>query len=274
MEPVSSDAYNLKKTDEADFLADGDVDEDLVEAETRDEVRLAKERLDQRLGDAEVITALQLSNFDESSVEWDVLADALAEYGFGVMTGWLITGMATQKAREMRNGLGVLGMQHLPKENLRMSRDDARALAGIIAAEALKQFREKTLMNPNPDKRWSPTGGASLKTFYIGRCLMVYPNEYRRWERENSSLGQSLEKMVDNGVVPAAEDRKALTNLELSEVLATLDERAQRIFGLKAAGWTDQQIAELESTEDKEVTVAALQSFIFRTREKLRKGMK
>src|SRR5262249_8550976 len=32
---------------------------------------------------------------------------------------------------------------------------------------------------------WSPEGGASLTTYFVGACLAVFPNAFRRWHTEH-----------------------------------------------------------------------------------------
>lgn len=142
----------------------------------------AAARLAQLQADHEIIVELQLLEFDPDSDPWKEFATVLAEYGYGVFKGWLICGVAHQIAAGHAGGRGVRGLSKLP-ESLQLDSDDAHALAAELIEVSIEAFRSKTLLHKNPTKRWSPTGGASLKTFFIGRCLMELPDAFEKWDR-------------------------------------------------------------------------------------------
>jgi DNA-directed RNA polymerase specialized sigma24 family protein len=58
-------------------------------------------------------------------------------------------------------------------------------LSSETNARALQFFRKHVLLAGV----WSPEGGASLRTFYVGACLFAFPNVFQRWagERRRSS---------------------------------------------------------------------------------------
>jgi hypothetical protein len=75
-----------------------------------------------------------------------------------------------------------------------MSLDDALELSCETVAEAIRCFRERVLI---PGK-WDPTRKASLRTFFVGQCILQFPNIYRRWNTEQSLglLPEGLEAEV------------------------------------------------------------------------------
>jgi hypothetical protein len=104
--------------------------------------------------------------------------------------GWTISGVVRQMAANHGRGSGVIGLSKIP-EGLRLDRDDAHALVVELITTSVEAFRTKTLMNPK--RTWRPGGGASLKTYFVGRTLMELPDAYQRWRRsERAPLGSHI----------------------------------------------------------------------------------
>src|SRR5262249_43077975 len=118
-----------------------------------------------RDADAEIVNRLVEQGFDPTSQLWKELSDALVEYGYGVFVAWLISGTVHRKAAEVGT-FGVRGLSRIPKD-LRLSREDAHDLSVDLVKRAITRFHS-TLR----DEIWRPSGGASLSTFFVGRCLM------------------------------------------------------------------------------------------------------
>lgn len=58
--------------------------------------------------------------------------------------------------------------------------DDRQELALDVIAEALRLFRDHALIG----RRWDPSRGASLTTYFVGAGISVFPNVFRRWLKE------------------------------------------------------------------------------------------
>lgn len=172
------------------FRPNGVHDVDFVD-ELASHERSSEARRLERLADQEMVVTLQLQDFATTSREWKVFASALAEYGYAVFVGWLITGAVYRMAASQMRGRGVMGLGKIP-EDLRLSRDDAHALASEVVIRSIDAFRRKTLMNPDPGKRWRVNGGASIKTFFIGRCLMELPDVFEQWSRRERRVRAEL----------------------------------------------------------------------------------
>lgn len=145
---------------------------------SRVEDRLAARRMQKLQNDHDLLMHLQLSSFDVTSPEWTLFQNVLVEYGYSVFVGWGISGeLRRRAAAHGRNG--VWGLNKLP-EGLILKPEQAHELAAELVMVSIVQFREKTLMNPDPARRWTVQGGASLKTFFVGRCLMELPDVYTK----------------------------------------------------------------------------------------------
>lgn len=58
--------------------------------------------------------------------------------------------------------------------------ENADELANETVAVALNKFRDTNLRR----HRWDSTRGATIKTYFIGQCLIRFPNIYRSWLAE------------------------------------------------------------------------------------------
>ncbi|NEA24572.1 hypothetical protein [Actinomadura bangladeshensis] len=70
-------------------------------------------------------------------------------------------------------------------------------------AAALRFFMERVL----PQGRWDPTKGASLRTFFVGACLLHFLNIYNAWFNCQDRWGKVTE--LGRGVEQAELERRA-----------------------------------------------------------------
>lgn len=238
-----------------DGLAD-----DLVEFERSAEA----ERLARLAADQDLVSTLQWCNFDRTTPEWQKLAEALVEYGYSVFMGWLIKGEVYQRARDRR----VRGLKRLP-EALRLQRDDAHGLAAELMIVSVEAFRVNVLIR----NVWRSSGGASLKTFYIGQSLFQLPDAYQRWARQEkmgiavevSDPTQRLRREQELDPAKKVGDRLAVTTL-LSRIS---DSKARAMFDLLSQDYTYDAIAEaLDTTE------AAVRTRVSRVRKQLQESLR
>ncbi len=215
-----------------------------TEEELHDELAAVEDarsadRLARIEADAEIVLDLQLVGFDPDTDEWKEFALVLAEYGYGVFMGWCISGVVREIAAGHANGRGVRGLSKLP-EGLQLDRDDAHAVAAELIEVSIEAFRSKTLLHDNPAKRWSPTGGASLKTFFIGRCLMELPDVFEKWERrERRALH------VSEGGYDTEGRQRAIE--QLHDVFDGVDPLVRPMFELQDQGYSYAEIADMLS---------------------------
>lgn len=242
--------------------ADGSDAELAGELRKFDELPAAK-RLE-RLADQQIVQTLQWRSFDRTCAEWRELASALVEYGYSVFKGWLVTGVVHQMAANHAGGRGVYGLNKIP-ESLRLTGDAAHELVAELMIAAVEDFRTKTLM-PN---KWRSTGGASLKTFFVGRCLMTLPDVYYRLERDRRrgmAALRNAEGRLDDGRHSPNPADSALAVRTLEEVFAG-DARLEAMFRLQEAGYSLAEIADMLDT-----TEAAVRTKMSRARTAARRA--
>ena len=132
-------------------------------------VRLDNAR--RRLADLVLLEELTAAGF--CGVAFDMFVLELAAYGIAVLMAWMRTGqIAGQCATQGRPLAGSLPGQ--------WSRDDRLEVAVETSGRALKHFIEEVLKR----RLWDPRRGASLKTFFVGSCVLQFPNVYEVWRTE------------------------------------------------------------------------------------------
>lgn len=139
-------------------------------------------RMAQLEADVDLVTRLMFGGF--TGQDWDKCAERLVGYGLMVITAWVITGRIIQRCHE--KGYGPLE----PSSSIR-NQDAADELAGETVAVALKKFRDTVLARG----KWDPNKGASLRTFFIGQCLIRFPNIYRHWLTEHRARVKDRETL-------------------------------------------------------------------------------
>lgn len=236
---------------------------------TKDDT-LEAQRL-QRIADGEIVAELGLLGFETDTPEWQVFAAALAEYGYSVLMGWIITGSVFRMAASQRQGKGVYGLNKLPDDLRLTDRDEAHALATEVLIVAIDRFRRKTLMNRDASKRWHLDGGASIKTFFIGRCLMELPDVYEKWARHNARSRANLENFdtLTPNDEPASINPLAHTAdvIALDNIFENEPPLTRAMFELHAEGYTYEEIAEMLTQAGHTTTKPQVRSTIYRTRK-------
>jgi len=187
-------------------------------------------RIDQLTAEAELIDRIMFAGY--AGPEWERLRRALAEYGLVVCRAWIGNGQIFLECAKKR----IAGLRRDPRLP-----GDAEDVAVETVIAALTYFRERVLI----PRVWDPGRGASLKTFFVGACVLHFRNAYRSWRRQQNRFGVFYD--VDTAIVgdrrPASRpDRAAAVTLLLHDV----DDPIVRQFGVYLAqGYTQGEIAEL-----------------------------
>jgi RNA polymerase sigma factor (sigma-70 family) len=219
--------------------------------------RSRAERLERLAYDEKLVAALRLDGFTGPS--WEKFIEVLVTYALPCMVAWIRSGQISQLCRE--KGVGVpagFARQQLHEE-------DAKQLAHDAVADAFVGFKKVLEQD-----RWSATGGASLKTFFMGRCLTRFPNVCRAWLRDQRKWvplsdvdDQSIQyNSVAHQIDPA---EAAVAAVELKEVAGQLDERTVRAVILQDMGHKIAEIAEL-----LEETPKTVEMILYRHRRRMR----
>lgn len=200
--------------------------------------------------DAELIYKLMLGGY--AGRDWDAFADVLARYAYPVILSWINKGTLVQRC--FAKGLRAPRL-------FRHKRADREDISRSIIAESIFVFRRDVLI----PGRWNAGKGATLKTFFIGRCLMQYPNAYRDWRQQNvpprvdeKELARQLELRTN---LPATPDQLAELHRRLPEVVKK-EQSPAFVSALFAAGFSQEEIAAAAG-----LTTVAVQSKIKRLRK-------
>jgi hypothetical protein len=190
---------------------------------------------------------------------FDRFRDELARYAVSVLSGWMYSGYVFQLAA----GRGFpLRPTAAELDELHRDADLRQELALIVVAAALPAFREHALVGGG----WRADGGASLTTYFLGACLTVFPNEFRkhrserqRWRAQDASDQKAAASRAAASGDPA--DLVAGT-MRVREDLARMDPRTRAIVALRMDGYRQEEIAEMLG----ETSVRAVEGVLYRWR--------
>lgn len=217
------------------------------------------DRLDRIAADEDLVLTLQLTNY--TGDEWDYVATQLVRYGMAVIAGWMRRGVILTRCRDRGSGgLHDLGRPFDP--------DEVDELTGETVAKALNHFRSDVLMK----RRWSPHGGATLRTFFIGQCLLRFANIYRRWWGNESRFRHATTATDDTMELfaprtPGVDDAAVTRTYALTMLARVKNPRVRRAMLLTADGRSQAEIAvELGCTEKAVERMLAKQRQLFKDR--------
>ncbi|WP_046469471.1 sigma-70 RNA polymerase sigma factor region 4 domain-containing protein [Allosalinactinospora lopnorensis] len=183
-------------------------------SEEGDQLRQGQENLLRRLADHTLLSELAEDGF--TGPRYEMFEADLAAYGYPVMLSWIrkrrIYSLCARQGRPLQP-------LEADAELLSTSFNERLGLAVETVAEALKFFRDHALMQ----RKWSIEGGASIKTYFVGACLLAFPNVYRRWSGERAKWRQA------HSVAAAFEDdRCVMDHIRDPAETATLKLMAQQ----------------------------------------------
>lgn len=202
----------------------------------------AAERLDRLAGDRELASDLERAGY--AGRHYELFANEIAKYGWAVICAWIYKGQI--RAEVQQKGFGALSAEPRPGAMV----DNAESLADETVVRALTAFRDKVLV---PGK-WDPNKGASLRTFFVGQCLLQFSNVYRTWCREEISYVEpwepnprsEMDDFEEGPSTPLAPDadETAIIRDELRRAFGKItDQRARAAFYLNAVhGYTHAEI--------------------------------
>lgn len=216
------------------------------------------DNVDRLQGDVDLVTSLALQKYEGDL--WDFFSNELAKYGFAVIKSWIATKVIYERCRQKGWGLKRLDRD--------FTQDEIDGLAGETVAKALFHFKRDVLMQ----RRWDPTKGASLRTFFVGQCLLRFLNIHRDFldeveaDRRNGytddddELDYYSEKAtpVDRQVIASIVASKAMSEIE--------DPRVRKAMHMTADGYPQTDIARVLG-----VSVKAVERMLANERERLRK---
>jgi DNA-directed RNA polymerase specialized sigma24 family protein len=215
-----------------------------LQAEGGDEADTNGESLARRLArDAALLAELGKAGF--AGRAFDLYHEELVKYGFAVCLKWIRSGRMHRECGQRGRPVGELPAT--------ATMQDFRDLATDAAVEGAVLFRRLALVGG----QWSPAGGASLATFYIGACIHVYPGVYRRWYRLHMpwTVVDPIPDDTDHGAVNPHSDVFLLRELLQSVLhrLSEINERAHVALTMRADGYSYATIAKVLGCTERAV---------------------
>jgi hypothetical protein len=209
----------------------------------------AARQIDRLEADRELLTTIGLESFDGPVTS--ELLDALVEYGFAVIGAWL--NPKTDRLYVEANAKGY-GIAEFARRS--MFTDDHRHDLRIdVVVTSVPTFLTDVLAKG----RWDHRKGASIKTYFIGWCVMQFRNVFRKFLRDHESeFVRHAELDTDEhdpsqGGNPAAIIAADETQAEL--LAQVTDETTRAILILRADGYGNAEIADL-----LQITIGAVES--------------
>jgi len=219
-----------------------------LEPETGDvfdteEERQRAEHVDRLLADANLVADLTAAGYEGK--EWQLAAEELTRYGFDVLCSWMRKGTIYNKCAQKNRPV-----KRAPEGALDQA--EIESLAGETVTHALRFFRE-TVLKPG---RWDPAKGASITTFFVGQCILRFPEVYRPWLTEVLGFRRGVEVaevQLHQRLTPVEDD--VIVSMMTDDALRlVLNDKARRAFVMCACGgYTQVQAAELLDVTPKAV---------------------
>lgn len=232
-----------------------DLGEDYDWTDTAGERRRAA-AIDRLAGDRDLVGALRRHGFEGH--EYVSTARELARYGVAVLTAWTMRGTIFDKC--VRVGRGV----QRPPPGVVIDRDEAQSLAGEVVAVALRHFREEVLL----PGLWDPSRGASLTTFFVGQCVLRFPNLYRQWLTQQPPVPAVDDTVLDQRSTGESVEDDVITERMTAQALQLVrSPDARRALVMTSMGYPQSDIAKKLATTEK-----AVERMIAYAREQVRKG--
>lgn len=194
-------------------------------------------------------------NGEGEGAQWDDFVAMLVDYGYGVFATWIQTGLIYQRCRAQ----GLRGLPDAPPAVI--AQQDVEELATDTVTDAVVSFRDKVL-KPH---LWSPSRGASLKTFFVGRGLIEFVGIFRKWMAARRMIPTDNTALFERpDPFPYSDpERTALARVELERAGATIDDPLTiQVFILHAERYRHQEIADRLGLRDAK----AVENLIYRTR--------
>ncbi|MFK0180518.1 hypothetical protein ACIQVR_31615 [Streptomyces xanthochromogenes] len=198
-------------------------------------------RLQRRQIDAAIVARLRAEDFKGEN--YQKVANRLSEYGYKTMMMWTGNGEIFRKARQAGRPVPAA------KISLTWTAEDRHGVAVDTVLGGLQVFRTYGLIQG----RWSPQGGASLDTYFIGAAVRAFPRTYIQWfdshQRSQAELGRPAgEESAELFSVPdqRATDpvHAAVTHDYVSRVMPLVtDPQVREALGWRALGYTQAQAA-------------------------------
>jgi DNA-directed RNA polymerase specialized sigma24 family protein len=202
-----------------------DEEDDSASARSADPIRLA--------WDTKAWEAVAADRF--SGLRYDRLIDQLIRYALPRMEAVIGSG----RIFSLCNGRNAQIRLWSPQDWTTLHRDHEE-MANSAVAMALKRFHRSA----EEGHGWSPTGGATLATYFMGMCIDEFPNQFRAWLSTNRK--RALEALVREPIPSScpALDGAEVAREEMRQLLSLLKPPQRTAIYLQAQGYNQKEIGE------------------------------
>jgi hypothetical protein len=206
--------------------------------------------------DADVELYKRLREAGRTESVWRRVEREFFDYGWAVLLAWLRSGLIARKCTE--KGRPV----RLPAE---WSTEDQEDVASVAVGDGLAMFGRAVEAD-----RWHPSFGASLRTYFLGGCVLAFPNALRLWQRCRDRYHGSVAELAKL----AGSEREAVSPVDViasveavQDLVSDENEWNQAIMKLIALDFDPAEIAEV-----LRMTPAAVHARMSRLRRKYGSG--
>ncbi|WP_199438995.1 RNA polymerase sigma factor [Umezawaea beigongshangensis] len=166
---------------------------------------------------------------------WEFFVQRLLGYGLSSVTALVrseaIFGRCTRRGR--------------PVNAERLPPADAEELASDVVREGFELFRREGLVRGG----WRPDGGASLRSYFLNACVLVFPNAYRRWQTSRRTWQHVplLDSWPEESLreTTASPERLVVARAAVDSIFRRLGENASAVMFLVDQNYTHAEIAEI-----------------------------
>lgn len=209
----------------------------------------ARDRQERLTVDQEILAVLKSCDFRGPA--WAEFIEALVAYAYQPLLFWI----RSRRIVHLCRGKGI----PLPTDFVKpMTDQEMEQVTRDVLADAVIKF--ESLLRQG---RWSPQGGATLTTYFVGQCIICFPNSYRAWRRDNrppswESLSALDEDSARFSGVQGQTDPAdaALAAVEVQRMAKELDSRTFDAIRLQQEGYQIVEIAELLGESPKAIEMA------------------
>lgn len=201
--------------------------------------------VDRLAGDVDLVTDLALSNYEGPL--WDHFSNELAKYGIAVIASWIGRKLIFERCKS--KGLGGL-----PAINRDFTAEEVQGLTDETVGKALFHFRRDVLMK----RKWDARRGATLRTYFVGQCLIRFPNIYRSWlraeEREQYETTDDNDELAYFAGSIDHVERRVIARIVASRALSFIrDPRVRQAMHMIADGHPQADVARVLGVTEKAV---------------------
>ncbi|MEU8717931.1 hypothetical protein [Streptomyces sp. NPDC048663] len=232
-----------------------------MDARQAKEARRMQASIDRRMADGRIVAMLRRDGFQGRL--YDSFVDELVRYGISVLRGWMHSGYIFDLVAQRGFGLHP---HELDLEDLATDSDLREELATMTIARALPRFRRQAFI----DRGWSPEGGASITTYFMGACAYDFPNEFRRHRAAETRQHRALRREKELHQPPVSTlsvAQEVVGNMSVLDELQEInDPRIQAVVALTLDGYSQDEIRDLVGI----TTVRAVEGLLYRWRTKVK----